>query len=64
MEKAEYKNIFENEEIHFYYVSTHKLILSLIKKYLLQKRHLKILDAGCGTGLLAKKWKNLVKLLE
>lgn len=53
MEISEYKNIYQNESSHFYYQANHNLILSLIKS--LRKKHLKILDAGCGTGLLAKK---------
>lgn len=55
MEIQEYKNIFENEETHFFYVGNHKIILSLIEKYTADASKLKILDAGCGTGLLAKK---------
>lgn len=54
MEAPEYKNIFENEESHFFYVANHKVILSLVKRYTVG-RELKILDAGCGTGLLVKK---------
>lgn len=59
MEFKEYKNIFENEESHFYYLGNHQLIVSLLKTYvpLLKKRRVKILEAGCGTGLLAKKFK-------
>lgn len=53
MEKNEYANIFENEDSHFYYQSTHKIILSLAKPYL--KGGVVILDAGCGTGGLTKK---------
>ena len=55
MEISEYKNIFENEERHFFYAANHNLILSLLKKYAKSSRNLKILDAGCGTGLLARK---------
>ena len=60
MELSEYKNIFEHEGEHFFYVSTHELVLSLLDRELgvsqvKQSKHLKILDAGCGTGLLSKK---------
>ncbi len=53
MEKAEYENMYVAEESHFYYVSLHKLILSLLKRYA-PKKSLNILDAGCGTGRLAE----------
>lgn len=56
MDLKEYKNVFENEESHFYYVANHKIILSLVKNYLTNTKRIKsILDAGCGTGFLAKK---------
>jgi ubiquinone/menaquinone biosynthesis C-methylase UbiE len=55
MEIAEYKNIYQNENTHFFYVATHQLVISLIKKYSKRRKNLKILDAGCGTGLLANK---------
>jgi len=57
MQISEYKNIFNNEASHFYYVGYHKIILALLKKYLTtrKKPKLKILDAGCGAGLLTKK---------
>lgn len=56
MKKGEYKNIYRNEESHFFYKSVHDLIFKLIKQYVRRGRtSLKILDAGCGTGLLAKK---------
>lgn len=54
MELSEYKNIFENEDKHFFYVGNHEIILSLIRCHK-PKGKLKILDAGCGTGLLAKE---------
>lgn len=55
MEISEYKNIFKSEETHFFYVGNHKVIISLVEKYAPRAGRLKILDAGCGTGLLAKK---------
>ncbi len=57
MELAEYRNIFENEETHFYYVGTHNATLALLDLYLKNKRSNVILDAGCGTGSLMKKLK-------
>lgn len=55
MQASEYKNIFLNENSHFYYRGTHNTVLSLLNKYSPEKKKLKILDAGCGTGLLMKK---------
>ena len=54
MEVAEYQNMYNAEDTHFYYVSLHKLILRLIKQYAPIKSTLNILDAGCGTGRLAE----------
>lgn len=61
MEISEYKNIFENEKRHFFYVSTHGLVLNLIKKYVKKSRP-QILDAGCGTGGLAKGLESVGKV--
>lgn len=55
MQISEYKNIYDNEGSHFFYTSTHELILSLVSKFKPKGEQIKILDAGCGTGLLAKK---------
>lgn len=56
MEIAEYRNIYENEGTHFFYVGNRNLVLSLAARYLAKNKNtVKILDAGCGTGLLAKK---------
>src|SRR3990167_6198698 len=58
MEKTEYKNIFDNEKTHFYYVGTHNAVITLLNLYLNKKKNNIILDAGCGTGLLMKKLSN------
>ena len=56
MEVSEYKNIYKNESSHFYYVANHDFFLSRVRDLRTKNRRLlKILDAGCGTGLLAKK---------
>jgi len=55
MENAEYQNIFQNEETNFYYVATHALVLSLIRRYVPMKHRGLLLDAGAGTGMLAQK---------
>ena len=55
MELTEYRNIYLNEESHFFYVSTHELIIRLIRKGVHKSEGLDILDVGCGTGGLAKK---------
>lgn len=62
MEIAEYRNIFENEETHFYYVGTHNAVIELLNKYLPKKTENIILDAGCGTGSLMKKLKSFGKI--
>lgn len=54
MQKTEYKNIYDQEETHFFYKHTHALVLSLMQRYNVTKKP-RILDAGCGTGLLGKK---------
>lgn len=54
MQITEYRNIFENEETHFFYVSLHQLVLGFVKQ-LNMPLNVRILDAGCGTGYLAKR---------
>lgn len=63
MHLSEYKNIFENESSHFFYVANHSLVLSIINKYFKSRKELRILDAGCGTGLLAQKMQTFGKVI-
>lgn len=58
MQTEEYKNIYKNESTHFFYTANHQIILSLIKQFIPEKK-IKILDAGCGTGLLTKRLKKI-----
>ena len=55
MEISEYRNIYQHESSHFFYTANHSLIVGLVRKYSVNDTSLKILDAGCGTGLLAKQ---------
>lgn len=53
MNQREYRQMYEVEDYHWWYVALHELILAHVR----QKREnssepLKILDAGCGTGRL------------
>lgn len=57
MQLSEYKNIYDNESNHFFYKATHHLTLQLVKQFCDPNTRLDILDAGCGTGLLATKLK-------
>ncbi len=49
MEQDQYALMFQQEELHWWYVGNRTIIASLLDKFL-PKRLLRILDAGCGTG--------------
>ena len=59
MLKAEYEKMFNMEEKHWWYVGMHRIFFTLLEKYLRERgsinTRLKILDAGCGTGLVMKR---------
>lgn len=63
MDVSEYHNIFRQEQSHFYYVGIHQIILAQVEKNLQYRKKLTILDAGCGTGLFAKKLGKFGKVL-
>lgn len=52
MNPGEYRQMYEVEESHWWYVSLHELILSVVRGVKKPAKELRILDAGCGTGRL------------
>ena len=54
MEPREYKNIYQNEETHFYYRTVHDLVENAMIRHSPVTQP-SVLDAGCGTGGLAKR---------
>jgi SAM-dependent methyltransferase len=61
MESQEYKNIFLNEKSHFYYKGLRELLIEIAKKVSTGVKYDRILDAGCGTGLLTTELSKLGK---
>jgi len=55
MEKREYEILFHVEQEHFWYQALHKSIIETLNELFSKRSEIKILDAGCGTGLLLQK---------
>jgi len=54
MNQREYRQMFQVEDFHWWYVSLHEMIMSVIGREHLCAGTLRILDAGCGTGRLCQ----------
>jgi ubiquinone/menaquinone biosynthesis C-methylase UbiE len=55
MEEREYEILFQAEQKHFWYQALHQNIINTLNELLRKQSGIKILDAGCGTGLLLQK---------
>lgn len=52
MQEQLYKELYELESKHWWFVAKKRIVLSLMRKYINYDRNNKILDAGCGSGLM------------
>lgn len=62
MEKEEYAIMYEAEEEHWWFKGKRKIIFSQIEQHLRGKNNLKILDIGCGTGIMMKNFQRYGKV--
>lgn len=54
MNQREYRQMYEVEDWHWWYVSLHELIAAFVAAEQREGTALQILDAGCGTGRLCQ----------
>ena len=54
MEKEEYKKMYQLEATHWFFKGKRTIVLSILDKFFGKSRDRKILDVGCGTGILMK----------
>ncbi len=55
MEKIIYKKIYEIEDFYWWHVAFRELVEKYVKKKHIETSNITILDAGCGSGVLAKQ---------
>ena len=61
MEKYLYKELFEIEEKHWWFISKKKIVTTLLKQHLRDDEN-NILDIGCGSGLMLNVLKDFGKV--
>lgn len=59
MKKEEYKIMFNIEDTYWWYIGLRELVLSYIERTNNKGGKLKVLDAGCGTGMMLESCKYL-----
>ena len=53
MDSFLYKELYELEKDHWWFVSKKRIVMEMIKQFI--PNHKKILDAGCGAGLMLQE---------
>ncbi|OIR06743.1 ubiquinone biosynthesis O-methyltransferase [mine drainage metagenome] len=59
MDKSLYRLFFQIQKKHWWFVAKKKIVLNLISRYLPETRNQKILDIGCGSGLMLNALENI-----
>ncbi len=59
MKKEEYKIMFDIEDDYWWYIGLRELVLSYINRTHNKAGELRVLDAGCGTGMMLESCKHL-----
>ncbi len=54
MELKEYENMYETEDSHWWFMGKRKIVFSQLDRIVAKKSGMRILDIGCGTGIMMK----------
>lgn len=54
-----YRMFFEVQKSHWWFVTKKKIVLDMIERYLINEKKDKVLDIGCGSGLMLNALENI-----